>query len=193
MKTALVLVFFVVMLAYLAGMLVWHHRVRDFGRRMPHFHVSRGAFMARPLTPPPLLVMLIAIAAACQAALAPTWHLLVGFLALVAVVALVAWSGSRLTLSPGGISWGAWIFKRHAGWDDLDPGGPARVVRDRATLELSLRGGQERRLSTQTDVSPSLLAGAIRWYAAHPEDRVAIGTETEHTRLLSALGAAGGR
>lgn len=43
-------------------------------------------------------------------------------------------------------------------------------------------------VSTEVDVNPWFLADAIRWYVEHPENRPAIGTQEEHTRLLAALG-----
>jgi hypothetical protein len=65
------------------------------------------------------------------------------------------------------------------------------LVRQRG---LSLGSGTAERpcLSLAMDVHPLFLADAIRWYADHPADRAAIGTQTEHDRLLAALGASAG-
>ncbi|WP_155373579.1 hypothetical protein [Catellatospora vulcania] len=82
-------------------------------------------------------------------------------------------------------------------WEALAPGFPQRPTMRSWLLRLTVarlellpvRMRRRPMLSLGWDTHPWLVAGAIRWYVEHPEDRVRIGTRAEHDRLVSMLRA----
>lgn len=126
-------------------------------------------------------------------------------MAILIALILAVGPGPVLELRPTGVYWNARIFRRHIPWEALAPGGPGRprpsdsrlpliVTRPELVTQRGPRlgsGTAERPfLSLTMEVQPAFLADAIHWYADHPEDRPAIGTQAEHDRLRTALGAA---
>jgi hypothetical protein len=130
-----------------------------------------------------------------------TIMLLLTTLVLVATAVMV-WRGLGMELTPTGVWWRGGPGRRLVPWESLAPGGPPRprtdakrlslaVVRPELVLQrgwtIGLGNRQAPALPLQVDVHPWFLADAIRWYAEHPEDRAAIGTQAEHDRLVTAL------
>ncbi|MCX4386862.1 hypothetical protein OG777_07965 [Micromonospora peucetia] len=127
---------------------------------------------------------------------------LTGPLAVVLAVAL--WRRvPSVALTPTGISAGDPLRHLWVPWEALDPAGPGGSYRQSGHLRLPVRnrnlvrqrGIASRRHTvvetSELDVTPELLAGAIRHYATHPEHRAAIGTPQEHARLRTALAGDG--
>jgi hypothetical protein len=127
--------------------------------------------------------------------------LLLTTLVLVATAVMV-WRGLGIELTPAGVWWRGGPGRRLVPWESLEQGGPPRprtdakrlslaVVRPELVLQrgwtIGLGNRQAPALPLQVDVHPWFLADAIRWYAEHPEDRAAIGTQAEHDRLVTAL------
>ncbi|MCP2322094.1 hypothetical protein HDA40_000601 [Hamadaea flava] len=125
-------------------------------------------------------------------------------MAILIALILAVGPGPVLELRPTGVYWNARVFRRHIPWEALAPGGPDRprpsdfrllliVTRPELVTQRGSRlgsGTAERPfLSLAMDVHPVFLADAIHWYADHPEDCRAIGTQAEHDRLRTALGA----
>jgi hypothetical protein len=125
---------------------------------------------------------------------------------LVTVASVVAaWRGFAIELTPAGVCLSGPLFRRSVPWEALAPGGPPRphMTADRLRLDVArpelvvqrgwaLGFGPRQRpvMALQVDVHPWFLADAIRWYAEHPADRGAIGTESEHQRLVAELTSA---
>jgi hypothetical protein len=121
-----------------------------------------------------------------------------------AFLAALAWQGSTVALTPDGVRWRGPLFRRLVPWQALATGGPPHPGPRATKLELvvtqpdlviqrgwAARFGRRRQpaLALQVAVHPGFLADAIRWYVEHPADRVAIGTQTEHDRLVAELTA----
>jgi hypothetical protein len=134
---------------------------------------------------------------------APVMTALVVLTMLTAVASAVfAWRGFAMELTPAGVYWRSPLLRRVVPWGALAPGGPPRpqISANRLHLvvarpELVVQRGwalgfgppQRPVVPLQVDMHPWLLADAIRWYAEHPADRTAIGTHTEHQRLIAEL------
>ena len=120
------------------------------------------------------------------------------------VAAIFAARGMTFRLTPDGIEQRLPLFRRLIPWAALAPGGPPPprakpvinaielAVTDPSLIQQSggvLGAGTPQRpyVPHHTPVHPWLLAGAIRWYAEHPEHRAAIGTQAEHDRLIAAV------
>lgn len=184
-------------------------------RRRESFTVARGAFLAYPAASPGLATVLSLMTVGVFWALLGPQLMTGGPLALLGLVLLVlvtllvawqailAWDARYVGLTPRGVVWRSVVHRRLVPWDALVPGGiPAAslfagritlaVARPDAVSEkgLTLFSGLVARpviAAAQLDVHPRLLAAAIRWYAEHPADRPAIGTDAEHARLIAAL------
>lgn len=124
--------------------------------------------------------------------------------ALAVVAGVFAARGMTLRLTPEGIEQRLPTFRRLIPWVALAPGGPPAppakpvinaielAVTDPSLIKQSggvLGAGTPQRpyVPHSTPVHPWLLAGAIRWYAEHPEHRTAIGTQAEHDRLIAVV------
>ncbi|GHJ49817.1 hypothetical protein Cs7R123_71590 [Catellatospora sp. TT07R-123] len=112
-------------------------------------------------------------------------------LLLLAGAAMWLWRGPRVTLTPHGLRIRT-LRTRSIPWTELLTGGPAVPVPKQSQLWLNLSrpGGAERWVALTLSplyVDGAFLARAIRHYAEHPEDRAAIGTDAEHSRLTEAL------
>jgi len=186
-------------------------------RRRERFTVVRGFFLALPTTPPGLNTVLGLMSVGALAALAVQERRIDGELAgllLAATITLavpigvqvfLAWQPLYVALTPQGVVWRSAWHRRLVPWDALVPGGPPvpGPLAAKLTLEVArpeavtiqgvgLFAGSARRpvITGQFDVHPRLMAGAIRWYVEHPQDRSAIGTGEEHQRLLTSYGRA---
>jgi hypothetical protein len=188
-------------------------------RRLVAFTVADGHFTARNVHVQGVYAMAALVATGGQAGLTlrnfasfnPTLNRIawvqLGVTALFGIVsialALLAWGAdaSIVTLTPQGVVAKRLWDRVTIPWEALPPDGPARPGLLDGRIRLALARPELVRRSrlrlpgvgncipAQTDVHPWLVADAIRWYAEHPEDRPAIGTEAEHTRLLAALAA----
>lgn len=181
----------------LVGQIVQRQRLRDRSYRRPaRFAVSPMGFHAESthahVANLPFLGATIGLVS--RSVELPPWHNAVDeiyFFLLIAiflasVLSMVYYSGlASLTLTPQGLRWGRWPFNGAVAWEELVPGGPQRP-RPGHPLKLATRGGW-RTLDTNTVVHPWLVTDAIRWYAEHPQDRAAIGSQAEHDRLVQAL------
>jgi len=195
------------------------YRLTGFYRRPAAFTVTSGQFRSPVLYSPAVTVMLVLVLLGLNIAMlldeftdpnqtlgVLDWIMLglVYFTAVVVLpLAVLAWSmaTSGVALTPEGVVWRALWYGRTIPWEALSPGGPLRPGSNEVHMrlvftrpELVRRRGlrlldRPDRLTTQTEVHPWLLADAIRWYVEHPEHRAAIGTEAEHARLVSAVGA----
>lgn len=188
-------------------------------RRNAAFKVSEGRFIATPAQTQGAAAMLMLVGLGSQVntllrglaqpdrvLTALTW-VLVGLTALfglaVAVIVVLTWrvAANPIELTPEGVQTRTLWDRRLIPWEALAPGGPHRPRQNERRIRLGLTRPELVRRSrfqvpgvgdsvpSSTGVHPWLVADAIRWYAEHPEDRAAIGTEAEHARLLAAVGA----
>jgi hypothetical protein len=183
------------------AMSVMAGRLRDLSRRPARFRLTPTGFHARPAMPPAVLVLFCSVAAAGMlgGALARTRSdrqlglvlsgATVVLLAAAVVAAVFVVGRASVSLTPEGIRWGRWLFRRQVGWDAVAPGGPPRLHPGEGSLRFDTRDGR-RSFSGLVDVNPRFLVDAIRWYVAHPEHRAGIGTQHEHGRLVRELQAA---
>jgi len=123
-------------------------------------------------------------------------------LATVALAGLslyAVWSGwPMVELTPVGVRAFAPLGFLAVPWEALRPGYPRQPNLRAETLPLTIdRRNLARRRGlaivplSSLDIHPWFLADAIRYYVAHPEHRVAIGTAAEHDRLRDLLFAGG--
>jgi hypothetical protein len=128
--------------------------------------------------------------------------MVVVIMVLTVAIGFFAWRGFVVDLTKAGVRWRGPLFSRVVPWEALEPGGPPRpqltatrlhlaVVRPELVVQRGWALGFGPRLRPvvplQVDVHPWFLADAIRWYAEHPNDRDAIGTDAEHQRLIAEL------
>lgn len=188
-------------------------------RRNAAFKVSEGRFAAAPgqFQGAALMLMLVGLGSQINTLLrgfaepdrvvtALSWVLVsltVMLGLIVAVIVVLAWcvAPNPVELTPEGLQTRILWDRRFIPWEALAPGGPPRPKLFEGRIRLGLtrpdlvRHGRIRfpvfanSVPANTNVHPWLLADAIRWYAEHPEDRAAIGTEAGHERLLAAVGA----
>ncbi|GII25153.1 hypothetical protein [Planosporangium mesophilum] len=115
---------------------------------------------------------------------------------LVAALVLLRFQGVQLR--PAGLVVSRLFGTLIVPWEALAPGYPVPMpakadsmpltyVRPELVRHRGLTIG--RRWVHIPEIHAGFLAAAIRYYVAHPQDRAAIGTETEHDRLLRALTA----
>lgn len=149
-----------------------------------------GHGLLAPDTPPPVRLTLTVVSIAC----------VLPFLALGVLIASTALRPGGTELTPEGIGVTTPFAHRFIPWEALASGGPPRpslgwngqqirlaVVRpdlvQQRGFQASMGPTTAPTLPLQTKTHRWLIADAIRWYAEHPEDRAAIGTEAEHDRL----------
>jgi len=181
-------------------------------RRRERFTVARQGFLALPTASPGLSSVLGLMTIGVLAALAVEDPDLRGFLAgagivLAVIVGAQAFLACRIqyvALTPDGVVWRSAWHQRLVPWHALAPGGPPppSLLAGKLTLEVAnpdavvVRGlgvfagtAAQPVITGQFDVHPRLMAAAIRWYVEHPDDRAAIGTAAEQTRLLAVVRA----
>lgn len=191
--------------------------LRTQDRRPARFAPAGGGFVAWPAVSPALLLVPPMMLCAVAAVTLLTWPApdpLLGWVtvALIALFALLIvaqvvsiWRGQATMLTTAGIRYSGPWFSRVIPWEALAPGGPLpthltdrylplAVVRPDLVVQRGWPIGQGSRkrpvLPLAFNVHPLFLTDAIRWYAEHAEDRVAIGTPAEHDRLVAALAPA---
>ncbi|NUO58256.1 MAG: hypothetical protein HOV71_19785 [Hamadaea sp.] len=202
----------VALLGALAGIVVNAVMIASLRSRRPaRFTVLSGAFRIPPMADLRLNgvmgILLVGPLAGTMWRTPDTRGIAIAFVALMTIpigLLLALGPGPVFELRPTGVYWNARIFRRHIPWEALAPGGPNRprpsdyrlpliVSRPELVSQHGMRLGSgtadRPNLSLAVDVQPVFLADAIHWYADHPEDRAAIGTQAEHDRLRAALGA----
>jgi hypothetical protein len=212
---AAIAVGFVSLIAMLGFNMTWVLRPPE-GRPV-RFVITAGTFRVRPLgdqrflaiamllTIGPLIGIEWEVGDGSPLRFALTVPLAVVLIVVVGGAWTVGWH-PVIELTPSGLRWDARLFRRDIPWEALAPGGPHRPSLHARQLALmtqrpelvtqrgiGLGAGTTRMplLGLQMRIHPVFLADAIRWYADHPEHRAAIGTQTEHNRLVAALTGAG--
>lgn len=116
-------------------------------------------------------------------------------IALAAVVLFV--NRPSVTLKPTGLTIRRLRRQSEISWDDLAPGGPPPPAKRTSQITLYLKRPRPGTVLPASEtmpigrlhLNPEFLTAAIRHYVEQPEQRNAIGTEAELTRLRSGLAA----